>query len=154
MLDPRIVNPNNVFFPNTALKLCYTDGKCRKCEEEHSITSIFDAYIPVNQVFGQGLQVELPQLVIGHRTQIHGILPRGEGALDDSTRTDEVLTGQGIDLHRVPKVRVQQPVYRMDRAELSVRGYYIRFCAAVSPQPGKNALLGQLIWFQRDPHLR
>lgn len=88
--------------------------------------------IPVNQVFWQSLQVELPLQVVDHRAELHGILLWGEGILDDPSRIDEVFTGQGIDLHRVPQVRMQQPVYRMHCAQLSVRRYYVRFSTAVS----------------------
>ena len=79
--------------------------------------------------------VESPKLVVGSGTKLHGVFSGGERGLDDACGIDESVACESVDLHCVPEVRVQQPVYRVHRAQLPVRRNYVRLRRTMRPKP-------------------
>lgn len=66
---------------------------------------------------------------------LHGVLPRVHGLLQEATGVEQYAPGQGVDLHVVLEVRVQELVDRVHRAQLPPRRDDERLHCRVREQP-------------------
>ena len=75
-------------------------------------------------------------LVVGRTAHAHGVLPEGEGGLDEASGAKEVCPSHPIGCHGVLEVGLQQGCHRMHGAEVPPCCNDVGFCDGMCPQPG------------------
>ena len=94
--------------------------------------------VPSDEIGGEALLVEAPELPVGEGAHLHAVAAGGEAGLDDAVAVDEDLPRQRVDLERVPHVRLEQLEDGVHRAQLPVRRDDERLHARVRPQPART----------------
>lgn len=71
--------------------------------------------LPADEISGEALHVEAPEVFVSRRADLHAVTARSEAALNDSICINQTLASQGVDLQSVPHMRIQKLEYRMHR---------------------------------------
>lgn len=110
-----------------------------------SIISLVE--LPLDKICWKSLLRKNPVL-IDHWRHLHGIPPWENCAFEHTSRVDEDLSCQGINIHRVPIMRIQQLMDGMNNAQLSVGSNlkWLDRCMCVQPEITAKPIKTFLVW--------